>query len=240
MGKLQFANASSEAAALETVIGIASPDNLVESKNRRVYLHEITISPRGADFAADVQLYLSDTFTGAELVTNGTFTDGTGGDSGWTKGTGWTIAANKASKATAATTALSQEITAPVIGDIYQLKYGIVKTANGITPSFGGDTAPADVVTGSYVPVLVAASAEATLAFTADATADCDLDDISLIKYGSNVTYVMHDTIRSGEAAQYKRTFETKQPWSRTGWSLYATTGGASCLLDITITYEVV
>lgn len=234
MGKLLVTSVSSEAANLETVVGISSPD-LYSNKGRRVYLHEITVAPRGANFAADVQMYLSETFTGDELVTNGTFA----ADTDWTKGADWTIAAGVASKATAGTTSLEQEITAPVVGDIYKLSYGLTETASGITPSFAGDTAPADAGTGTHNPILVAASTEATLGFLADATAVVDLDNVSLIKYGSNVTYWMHDSIRSGTTDVYKRTFN-KQPWSKDGWSLYLTTGGASCILDVVITYEIV
>jgi hypothetical protein len=237
MGKLQIANASSEAANLETVLGITSPA-LYTSKLKRIYLHEITVTPRGADFAADVQLYLNDNYTGEELVTNGAFA----ADTDWTKGSGWTISAGAAHKVTAATTAISQEITAPVAGEIYKLSYGLTETASGITPSFGGDSAPADAGTGTHTPVLLASSTEATLAFTADATAVVDLDNVSLIKIGSNVVAnnVLHDSIRSGTTLQYKRTFETKQPWSNTGWGLYLTTGGASCILDVVVTYEIV
>lgn len=235
MGKLQIVSASSAAANLETVVGIAAPV-LRNNSKRRVYLHEITVAPRGANFAADVRLYLNDTFTDEELVTNGAFAT----DTGWTKGTSWTIAAGVASKATDETTSLSQEITAPVVGDLYKLSYDLVETASGITPSFAGDTAPADAGAGTHVPVLIAASTEATLGFLADATAVVDLDNVSLKKYGSTVAPTMHDSIRSGTTAVYKKTFETKQPWSHTGWSLYATPGGASCILDIVMTYEIV
>lgn len=237
MGKLLVANASSAAANLETVLGIASPALQSGGPRRRIYLHEITISPRGADFAADVQIYLSEnTFTNTELVTNGTFA----ADTDWTKGTSWTIAAGVASKATDETTALSQEITAPVVGDIYKLSYDLTETASGITPSFAGDSAPADAGTGTHVPVIVAASTEATLAFTADATAVVDVDNVSLKKYASTADYFLHDSIRSGTTDQYKRTFASKQPWAKDGWGLYCTAGGASCILDIAVTYELV
>jgi hypothetical protein len=236
MGRLFTAHAVSEAANLETVLGIASPPVSNGGGNRRVYLHEVRIAPSGADFAADVSVYLTKEFSNTELVTNGAFA----ADTDWTKGTGWTIAAGVANKVTAATTALEQELLAPVVGDIYQLSYGLTETASGITPSFAGDTAPADAGNGTHKPVLVASSTEATLAFTADATAQVDVDNVSVKQYGSNVSHWLKDVIRSGQVLPYIRSFESKQPYSTNGWSLYATVGGASCLLNVTVVYEVV
>ena len=44
----------------------------------------------------------------------------------------------------------------------------------------------------------------------------------------------------SGTTDQYIRTFPVKQPWSDKGFSLYVTSGGASCIIDMTMVYEVV
>jgi hypothetical protein len=234
MGKIMTAYGST-AANTAGILGVACP--AVKNGKRRVYLHEVTIAPRGADWAADVVLYIDDTYTGTDLVTNGAFA----ADSGWTKGTGWTISSGAAHKVTAATTALSQTITpAPVAGDIYRLTYDLTETASGITPSFGGTNGGGDAGTGAIDEIIAATDATATLAFTADATAEVDVDNVTLKLYSDLSAALIKDSIRSGTTAPYKRTFETKQPWSQTGFSLYATTGGASCIMDMVMVYEVV
>lgn len=227
---------STAAVALETVVGIASPVVNNGTGKRRVYLHNISIAPRAADFAADVQIYLQKEYSGTNLVTNGTFAS----DTGWSKGTDWTITGGVAVKVVNGATALSQTIATPVIGDIYKLTYTLVETATGITPSFAGDSAPADAGSGTHAPVLVAATNAQTLAFTADATAIVTIDNVTLYKYGSTVSPWMHDTIRNGVNVPHHIEFSTKQPYSTDGWSLYCTTAGAATILDINITYEIV
>jgi hypothetical protein len=147
-----------------------------------------------------------------------------------------------ATKVVAATTALSQIILgpAPVVGDRFKMSYDIVKTANGITPGFAGDTGVADQDSGTYSDVFIAASGARTLLFTADATAQTVLDNISMVRYGSSANYWLHDTVRSGFGGIYKRTFYTKQPYSTEGWTFLATGAGAATILDIAVTYEVV
>ena len=236
MGRIFIAN-NSTAAATDGRIGVQCP--LVgNTGRRRIYLHEITLSPRGADWAADVQIYVGDTYEPVELVLNGAFAT----DTIWTKGTSWTIADDKASKAVDETTALSQEITGAVAGEVHELVYTLTETASGITPSWAGFTYTADAGTGTHTELGLAASAEATLAFTADATAIVDVSAVSLKKVASTLSteYLLHDSIRSGTTDQYIRTFPVKQPWSDKGFSLYVTSGGASCIIDMTMVYEVV
>lgn len=234
MGKLQAVYGST-AANTAGILGVACPS--VKNGKRRIYLHEVTIAPRGANWAADVVLYLDDTYTGTDLVTNGAFAT----DSDWTKGTGWTISSGAAHKVTAATTALSQTISpAPVAGDIYRLTYDLTETASGITPSFGGTNGGADAGTSSVDEIIVASDTTATLAFTADATAVVDIDNVTLKLYSDLSAALIKDSIRSGTTDPYVRKFDTKQPWSQTGFSLYATTGGASCIMDMVMVYEVV
>jgi len=237
MGRLLVAHASSDVVAVETVLGIASPAVSTNSAKRRVYLHDIRITPTAADFAADVDIFITPEYTGTNLIDNGTFAS----DTIWTKGADWTIAAGVAAKAVNGTTALSQAINNPVVvGDYYQLTYTLVKTANGLTPSLAGDTAPADQLSGTHKPVLLAASTVQTLAFTADATAVSTLDNISVVKFGSAVNYWLKDSVRSGAVESYHRSFESKQPYSTNGWSIVATGAGAATIADLTVTYEVV
>jgi len=241
MGRLFAAHASSEAVALETVLGIASPITGGGSARRRVYLHSIRVTPTAADFAADVDIFITPEYTGTNLITNGTFDS----DTAWTKGADWSIAAGVASKVVNGATALEQAVSmanTPIVGDYFQLTYTLTKTANGITPTFAGDTAPADVVTGTYYPVLLAASTVRDLKFTADATAICDIDNVSLVKFGSSVagSYWLKDSVRSGAVESYYRDFHSKQPYSTNGWSFVVTGAGAATIADLTVTYEVV
>lgn len=164
--------------------------------------------------------------------------------SSWTQGEDWVVnfSAATATKGTNATTALAQTLTAPVAGEIYKSVYTLTEAATGITPTFGGTTLLADAGAGTHVEYFVAADATASLAFTADATAIVTITDVSMKKQtGINTsTYWLKDSIRSGTTLAYYREFDSKQPWSTSGWGLYLTTGGTSCIIDVTMTYEIV
>jgi hypothetical protein len=162
----------------------------------------------------------------------------------WTQGEDWVVnfALETATKGTAATTALAQTLTAPVAGEIYKSVYTLTEAATGITPSFAGTGMPADEGAGTFTEYFVASDTTASLTYTADASAIVTLTDVSMKKMTGlgTGTYFMKDSIRSGTTLAYNRDFESKQPWSRNGWGLYLTTGGSACIMDLTMTYEVV
>jgi hypothetical protein len=77
MGRIRVANSSSDA-KISGFVGVASA--APTKAGNRIYLHEISVAPRVADFDADVSLYLYDTYEGmgSELVDSGNFTPVTG------------------------------------------------------------------------------------------------------------------------------------------------------------------
>jgi len=99
--------------------------------------------------------------TFAEYVTNGTF----GSDTGWTKGTGWSIAAGVAS-ATTASTDLSQTSAITLIaGYTYTITYTVTRSAGTVTPSIGGTAGTARSSSATFTETIVAGSTQ-ILAFT--------------------------------------------------------------------------
>lgn len=106
--------------------------------------------------------------SGTDLVTNGTFA----ADTDWTKGTGWSIASNKATKSAGTASLLSQAVSLTA-GKAYILFWCIERTAGTCTPQISGGTGFADFavdedVTG--VTVFVATSGDDTLEFSADSS----------------------------------------------------------------------
>jgi hypothetical protein len=153
----------------------------------------------------------------------------------------WDYAAGDLSKIVNTASKVGQTIaTAPVVGEVYQLQYTHVRSATGVTPTFGGTAGGADPAAGIVTEYIVAASTSAELKFTADATLVGTVADVSLIKMGDPLDPWLQDSIRSGTTDPYYREFRTRQPYSVTGWSLYLTTGGGSCVMDATMIYEVV
>lgn len=105
---------------------------------------------------------------GAEVATNGRFAT----DTGWTKGAGWTIASNKASKS-AGTASLLSQTAALVSGQAYQVFYAVECTAGAVTLQFTGGTTVSGIArsaSGSYSEVLVAATGNTTVAFSGDSS----------------------------------------------------------------------
>lgn len=114
-----------------------------------------------------------------EEVTNGTFDT----DSGWTKGTGWTISSGKARHAAGADSDLTQTITLTA-GRTYEVAYHITgMTAGAVTPRLTGGT----TVTGTsrssngfYAERLTAASGNTGLQFNASSPCNAAIDNVSL------------------------------------------------------------
>jgi hypothetical protein len=115
---------------------------------------------------------------GAEMLTNGDFAS----DTVWTKGTGWTIAAGVATKVAGVASVLAQAV-APTSLVAYQLDFTVTRTAGTVTPRFtGGTTVSGAAVSasGTYRQLLVAASGNTAVDFSADTTFAGTIDNVSL------------------------------------------------------------
>lgn len=120
--------------------------------------------------------YITGTITAADKVTNGAFA----ADSGWTKGSGWSIAAGVATRAAGASTpTLTQDIT-PVEGQSYYVTFDLVVSAGttGITVALNGGTASDAFTTSGSKTCTLVAGASGTLTFTAGADFAGDLDNV--------------------------------------------------------------
>jgi hypothetical protein len=166
----------------------------------------------------------------------------------WTHGTAnddflWDFANEEADKVVNNTTALTSNDVVDVFeNDMYRSSYVHTRSATGVTTTFGGTTLDTTPSAGTFTEIFgITTDGTSNLVFTADATLVGTIDTTSLKKLeGVNLgTYFLKDSIRSGTTLPYVRKFETKQPYSTEGWMLYATTGGSACIMDMTMTYEV-
>lgn len=138
---------------------------------------------------------------GAELVTNNTFAT----DTDWTKGTGWTIGSDVATKTAGTASVLSQAINLTA-GYTYRLVYTITRSAGSITPQFTGGT-PVTGTTrsaaGTYVEVLTAVSGNTTLEFSANSTFAGTVDNVYLKRVSGNDAWQVTSTSRPVLSARY-------------------------------------
>ena len=117
------------------------------------------------------------TLDNVDIVINGTFT----GDTDWTKGVGWTWAANTMTKNGDGIGVLTPAVAlTPTAGIVYEIEYTISAwSVGGVTVSFGGVTCPTRSANGTYIEV-VKATSNATLNFTPSNTSRFTLDDVSV------------------------------------------------------------
>ncbi|MDE2099125.1 MAG: hypothetical protein KGL39_17860 [Patescibacteria group bacterium] len=99
---------------------------------------------------------------GLEYSTNGSFAS----DTGWTKGSGWSITGGHAA-ASSASTALSQNAAYTIVsGRTYTVTYTVASLSAGtVTASVGGTAGTARSANGTYTDTIVAGSTQ-VLAFT--------------------------------------------------------------------------
>lgn len=111
-----------------------------------------------------------------DVVTNGAF----GSDTGWTKGTGWTIAAGVADcdGTQVAVSALAQTPTL-VDGVTYKLTFTLTRSAGSVTPSVGGTAGTARSSAATFVENIVAGATD-TLSFSASEDFVGTIDDVLL------------------------------------------------------------
>lgn len=103
---------------------------------------------------------------GADGVTNGRFAT----DTVWTKGTGWTIASNLATKTAGTAAAVSQSFSF-VAGTTYMVHVRATRTAGTFQVQFTGGTtvsSTARSATGSWIEVMTAVTGNATLGIQGD------------------------------------------------------------------------
>jgi len=130
----------------------------------------------------------------ADLATNGTFA----ADTDWTKGTGWTISAGKANKSAGSASDLAQTPSKIVENQAYYLTFTVSsRTAGSITPKVGGTSGTARSTNATFSEYVVAGS-DGTIKFSADATFDGKIDDVSIVP----AAVVPSTTNTTGEASE--------------------------------------
>ena len=138
----------------------------------------------------------------------------------------------------------SNNLGGVVAGDLYATSYVHVRSATGVTVTFGGTTLDAAPAAGTLVQAtpITTTAASSNLVFTPDATLVGTIDTASVKKLGgvnTNSPY-LKDSILTAVTTPHVIEFSTKQPWSTSGWLLYATSAGSSSLMDMSLVYEVV
>jgi len=134
-----------------------------------IIVHTIT-----GTFEADEVIY--EATYGSELVTNGDFS----ADSNWTKGTGWTIAAGKATHATGSTSQIYQDISA-VSGSFYRFVYttsGI--SAGGMQAMVGDEAGVSRTTNDTWTEYIQCDGADSNAKVQAGSACDGSIDDISV------------------------------------------------------------
>jgi hypothetical protein len=118
-----------------------------------------------------------DTADLADLVTNGTFA----ADTDWTKGTGWTISAEKANKGAGVASDLSQTPTKIIEGQAYYATFTVSsRTAGTVTLKIGNTSGTARSTNATFSEYIIAGS-DGTIKFSADSTFDGKIDDVTII-----------------------------------------------------------
>ena len=126
--------------------------------------------------------------SGAELVTNGTFAS----DTGWTKGTGWTIAAGVATSdaSQVADSDLEQEQAGSLLlnDHAYEVTVTITRTAGAITPMIGGTAGTTRSSSGTFTETIYA-SASQTISMRADEDFAGTVDDFEITPLATGLSW---------------------------------------------------
>ncbi len=121
---------------------------------------------------------------GSNITQNGDFSS----DTGWIKGTGWTIASGKASKAITASQSELGQTTSLVPGETYAVTFTIADySGSGWVRPYLAYNGTAVVGTqrttnGTYTDYLTAAPSNGRVSFQAQATVACSIDNVSVRK----------------------------------------------------------
>lgn len=95
-------------------------------------------------------------------VTDGGFDDATA----WTAGSGWVVAASKATATGAISTAISTTPSPLIVTAGYTLTYTITRSAGSVTASLGGTVGITRSAAGTYTETIVPGSSDTLLTFT--------------------------------------------------------------------------
>lgn len=137
----------------------------------------VTTAGQSIGLVADELATLS---LGPNLISNGTFAT----DTVWSKGTNWTISGGSANKTVASSSAVSQIISAGLVGGrTYRVTGNVTLTAGSITPSLTGGTSQAGVAisaSGYFEQYITAVAGNTNLSLTAGSTFLGSIDNITL------------------------------------------------------------
>ncbi len=166
----------------ESVSYTIIPDeyDIADSIYSDVKLRELSLAIRSRyqgkkDVLQDVLEKMNELSLWAEKVGNGTFDD----DSIWTKGTGWTIAANVASKVTGVASDLEQNASASASTQ-YRITFTVSSYSAGtLTPEIGGVEGTAVSANGTYQQDITTTGTGNLKLKTSDSLA-CDVDNVSV------------------------------------------------------------
>lgn len=113
-----------------------------------------------------------------DLQTNGTFDT----DSGWTKGSGWTISGGTANHTTGTATLEQNIVVSP--GDVLHVKYTVSGVSTGsVTASAGGTAGTARSTNGTFTEDIIA-GATTVLAFTPSTSFNGKIDNVEVQLHG--------------------------------------------------------
>jgi len=148
---------------------------------------------------------------GENLVTNGTFDT----DSGWTKGTGWTISGGTASKTAGTGDSITSTSLSGTVGKTYTLTFDLTLSAGVINATIGASATPVYNSSGSYTAVLTATTT-GSFRFYGSSAFVGSIDNVIVtegshpviqsVPYGYDVkdVYIDGELAREGEAYDYE------------------------------------
>ncbi|MHC4867870.1 MAG: hypothetical protein ACYTEX_27685 [Planctomycetota bacterium] len=160
--------------------------------------------------------------TGAQQVTNGNFS----ADTDWTKGTGWTIASNKATKTAGTASTLEQANADIEVGESYYVTVRLSGvTAGSVTPYVGNTgTGTARSANGFYGETIVAAGT-LVQGISADASfaGSCEVVSIRPLETVALTDKMLRAVTRENQILQSENL--NTSPWARTRLTVDEATG---------------
>lgn len=113
---------------------------------------------------------------GANIVTNGTFD----ADTGWTKGTGWSIGSGVARKTPGSSGDLYKVITGVAQYKTYEISFDATVNAGSVRFSMGGNTGTYLTASGSWKRIITIQGTDYNAYISANSTFDGSVDNISV------------------------------------------------------------